>query len=85
LIPLTKMIEQKYIVVRAKAPKKRKIERFEVKYQGGDTLAELKNFVDKWKLRDIESAMVVPYQVDNSDPEIVFRALFPCGPAERLI
>ncbi len=85
MIPQTKMVEQKYIVVRAKAPRKRKVERFEVKYQGGDRLKELKDFVDKWKLRDIESAMVVPYQVDNSDPEMVFRTLFPTGPSERLI
>ena len=85
MTPQTKMIEQKYIVVIAKAPRKRKIERFEVKYQGGDRLAELKDFVDKFKLRDIESAIIAPYQVDNSHPDIVWRSLFPCGPAERLI
>jgi hypothetical protein len=79
------MIEQKYIVVRAKAPRKRKIERFETKYMGGDSKVELRDFIDKYKLREILSARLIPYLIDDSTPGLTMRTLLPSGVSEDIL
>ena len=82
---MTAMTEQKYIVVRAKAPRKRKLDRFETKYMGGDPKVELKAFIDKYKLREIFSARIIPYLIDDSTPGITMRTLMPSGIAEDIL
>lgn len=79
------MIEQKYIVVRAKAPRKRKIERFETKYMGGDSKVELRDFIDKYKLKEILSARLIPYLIDDSTPGLTMRTLLPSGVSEDIL
>jgi hypothetical protein len=82
---MSNMIEQKYIVVRAKAPRKRKIDRFETKYLGGDPKVELREFIDRYKLRELSSARLIPYLIDDSTPGLTMRTLLPSGVAEDIL
>jgi hypothetical protein len=79
------MKEQKYMVVKAKAPRKRKIERFEVKFVGGDPVVEAKAFIDKNKLREVQSVRIIPYLIDDSVEGLTMRTLLPSGVAQEVL
>jgi len=78
------MKEQRYLVFKAKAPRKRKMERFEVKFVGGDPVVEAKAFIDKHKLREVQSVRIIPYLVDDSVEGLTMRTLLPSGIAEEV-
>lgn len=82
---MTNMREQKYIVVRAKAPRKQKLDRFETKYMGGNPKDELREFINRHKLRDVTWSRLIPYLIDDSVPGITMRTLMPSGVAEDII
>jgi hypothetical protein len=78
------MKEQKYLVIRAKAPRKRKIERFEIKFTGGNPILEAKDFINNYKLRDVQSVRIIPYLIDDSVEGLTMRTLLPSGIAEEV-
>jgi hypothetical protein len=73
------------MVVKAKAPRKRKIERFEVKFVGGDPVVEAKAFIDKNKLREVQSVRIIPYLIDDSVEGLTMRTLLPSGVAQEVL
>lgn len=73
-----------YASVIAKEPRKRKERRFEIKMEGSshlEAVEKLNNMISRFKLRDVRGATMQAWNVDDSSPEITFRALFPSGAA----